>query len=252
MPKYKNKGQKKPYNASQSRIQNAKEKVSTLNANKGSTTQVTEVLKCSQCDDGDSGVVQCECCTLWYCSKCCGIPDEALAIIEDFDSLHWYCQPCVVEVSKAINASQLTSLSTTQNPQIAIGQKIEALQSQLTGLMTKVNDHINARFQQLEEKLTTSSVPTASTTSIPSKTSQITETMATRVIDEYRDRETRKMNIIIHNAPESTATEPSVRIAHDTKSVADIAKSIDAGPVEIVNITRLGKKLDGRPRLMKV
>ena len=76
--------------------------------------------------------------------------------------------------------------------------------------------------------------------------------MATRVIDEYRDRETRKMNIIIHNAPESTATEPSVRIAHDTKSVADIAKSIDAGPVEIVNIIRLGKKLDGRPRLMKV
>ena len=39
--------------------------------------------------------------------------------------------------------------------------------------------------------------------------------------------------------------------AHDTKSVADITKSIDAGPVEI-NITQLGKKLDGRPRLMKV
>ena len=118
--------------------------------------------------------------------------------------------------------------------------------------MAKVNDHINAHFQQLEEKLTTSSVPTASTTSIPSKTSQITETMATHVIDEYRDRETRKLNIIIHNALESTATEPSVRIAHDTKSVADIAKSIDAGPVDIVNITRLGKKLDGRSRLMKV
>ena len=51
---------------------------------------------------------------------------------------------------------------------------------------------------------------------------------------------------------ESTAVESSVRISHDTKSVTDIAKSIDAGPFEIVNITCLGKKLDGQPRLMKV
>lgn len=45
--------------------------------------------------------------------------------------------------------------------------------------------------------------------------------MATHVIDEYRDRESRKLNVIIHNVSESTATEPSVRIAYDTKSVAD-------------------------------
>ena len=60
------------------------------------------------------------------------------------------------------------------------------------------------------------------------------------------------LNVIIHNVPESTVAESSVCISHDTKTVSDIAKSIDAGPVEIVNITRLGKKLDGRPRLMKV
>jgi len=58
-------------------------------------------------------------------------------------------------------------------------------------------------IQQLE-KLTTSSVPAESATSMPSKTSQITEIMTTRVIDEYRDKETHKLNVIIHNAPEST------------------------------------------------
>jgi len=73
--------------------------------------------------------------------------------------------------------------------------------------------------------------------------------MATHVIDEYRDRESHKLNVIVHNVPESTATELSVRITYDTKSVADIAKSIDAGPVEII---RLGRKLEGRSRLMKV
>jgi len=82
-------------------VHNVKEKVSTSSASKGSTTQVTEVLKCirSQCSDSDSGVVQY---TLWYryCNKCCGIPDEALVICEHFDSLHWHCVPCDIEVLK--------------------------------------------------------------------------------------------------------------------------------------------------------
>jgi len=81
---------------------------------------------------------------LWWCSKCCGISDEALAIIGDLDNLHWYCQPCDVEVSKAMPEA---ILSTTENPQINIGQQIEALKSQPTGLISKVNDHINDRFQ---------------------------------------------------------------------------------------------------------
>jgi len=114
--------------------------------------------------------------------------------------------------------------NTTQNPQLVIGQQIDALQSQLTGLMTKVNNHINAHFQQLEEKLTTQSVLAKSAT-IPNQSSPITETMANHVIDEYRHRE----NVIIHNVPKSTVAESSVRISHDTKTVSDIAKSIDAG-----------------------
>ena len=70
--------------------------------------------------------------------------------------------------------------NTTQSPQFVIGQQIDTLQSQLTGLMTKMNDHINARFQQLEEKLKTKSVPAKSATSISSQSSEIIETMANR------------------------------------------------------------------------
>ena len=69
-------------------------------------------------------------------------------------------------------------------------------------------------------------------------------------IDEYRDRENRKLNIIVHNVPESVATESAARIAHDnTNYVTDIANIID---VEILNITSLDKKLDDKPRILKV
>jgi len=79
-------------------------------------------------------------------------------------------------------------LITTENAQIDSRQQIEAL-------------FYDNRFQKLEEKLTTSSFPVESTSFMPNKSSQITETMTTCVIDEYRDRETHKPNVITHNAP---------------------------------------------------
>ena len=81
---------------------------------------------------------------------------KQLAIIGEFDSIHSYCQPCDVEVSKAINTGLSSSSNTTQDAQLAIGQQIGVLQTQLTGLMTKFNEHINFCFQQVEEKLSNS------------------------------------------------------------------------------------------------
>ena len=49
MPKYKNKGQTKPFNVAQSRVCNVKDKDLTLDANKGATLQTprtAEVFKC--------------------------------------------------------------------------------------------------------------------------------------------------------------------------------------------------------------
>ena len=66
-----------------------------------------------------------------------------------------------------------------QDVQLAISHQTEVLQNYLTGLMTKVNDHINFRFQQLEEKLSNSSGNSESVDPIPSQASPITESVAT-------------------------------------------------------------------------
>ena len=49
MPKYKNKGQTKPYNVARSRVHNVKDKVLELDANKRAplqTPQTAEAFKC--------------------------------------------------------------------------------------------------------------------------------------------------------------------------------------------------------------
>ena len=83
------------------------------------------------CNDSDNGLLQCECCNLWHCSKCCRISEEALAIIEELDSLHWYCQPYDVEVSKAIDTG-LSSKTMQDAQQFYIGQQIEVRTSKPT------------------------------------------------------------------------------------------------------------------------
>ena len=57
---------------------------------------------CSLCQCSDGDLLQCD---LWHCSKCCQISDETMAIIPEIDSIHWFCQPCEIEVFKAINDS---------------------------------------------------------------------------------------------------------------------------------------------------
>ena len=52
--------------------------------------------------------------------------------------------------------------------------------------------------------------------------------------------------------PESTNADAVGRISHDTEAVLDITNKIGAGPVEVSSVVRLGKKVDGRRRLIKV
>jgi len=67
--------------------------------------------------------------------------------------------------------------------------------------------------------------------------------LASQVIDEYRDRESCKLNVILHNVP--TCTGLSEHIGHDTDAVLDIKSKIGVRPGEVSSIIAcLGEKVD--------
>ena len=72
------------------------------------------------------------------------------------------------------------------------------------------------------------------------------------MIDEFRDRESRKLKLVLYNVPESQSGDTSVRKTHDTKFIFDIANKIEAGQIDVTSVTRLVKKFDNKNRLMKV
>lgn len=74
------------------------------------------------------------------------------------------------------------------------------------------------------------------------------------LIEEMEDRETRARNFILIGASESDDLDSTVRIQHDQNLVKKIidttASDLDSG--EVLKVVRLGKKVDGKTRPIKV
>ena len=71
-------------------------------------------------------------------------------------------------------------------------------------------------------------------------------------MDEYRDRERRKLNLIFHKISESKSEEATVRKFEDTKFVQKVANEIGVKQLEIVEVVRLGQHRNDNVRLLKV
>ena len=72
------------------------------------------------------------------------------------------------------------------------------------------------------------------------KAKEATLDTASRVVDEYRDMERRKWNLIVFNIPEPKSREPSQRKAEDRETLNAIMKDIGVGSVDIAEVVRLG------------
>ena len=71
------------------------------------------------------------------------------------------------------------------------------------------------------------------------------------VVNEILENERRKINIIIHNVTELDSKDREKSVDHDKKEILSIAGFINVD-IDIVKVLRLGKKVDGKDRLMLV
>ena len=73
-----------------------------------------------------------------------------------------------------------------------------------------------------------------------------------QAVEEYRDRENRKCNIIVHQVPESSCKEAKDRNAEDTTVIEQLLVDIGVQDATASSVVRLGKRIPDRHRLMKV
>ena len=66
-------------------------------SNRGGEGVIKAEVKCGDCgnvvSEMDTGIM-CEVCDTWHHSKCEGVPDEANAVLQGNEAMHWYCKGC--------------------------------------------------------------------------------------------------------------------------------------------------------------
>ena len=75
--------------------------------------------------------------------------------------------------------------------------------------------------------------------------------IAVSLAAEQKEKEKRRLNIIVHNVEESEATDSATRKNHDVSKCSDIFKTYFGVTATIEKAFRLGKK-SSKPRLLKI
>lgn len=195
--------------------------------------------ECSQCSKFVDQVLQCECCARWYCCPCQNVSDKMLAAIVEFNSLHWYCADCEPSVS-----GRIKDTAPPQDQQCDIERRLQAMECKLTDLTNSIN------------KITADPCPGTgspqTTTTTTTDSTKAPNILALKAVDEYREREQRKLNLIFHKVPESTDSDPSSRGEQDLQFIHTLANELGVNHLEITNTIRLGQPRESGARLLKV
>ena len=173
--------------------------------------------KCGGIIDEGIKALQCEFCASWACLHCTEVPENMydLFMEKDVSSFLWSCESCIHAIPTIKNLGRAM-------------QGIRDEQSQTKDEINKLNSKVDSLESSIEGKVQ-------------------------EAIEAYRDRESRKCNIIVHNIPESKKPEVKERREEDTMEVKRLFEDgLGLEELEIQSIVRLGKKMQDKNRLMKV
>ena len=191
--------------------------------------------ECPDCEsevmDGDRAA-ECEVCLQWYHAECQRISSNVYAVLTEDTSnqISWYCSHC------------------KKGAKVLMGH-IKILNEQQHRLDARLVT-VERRVGRLEELATGDPMPAAPMT-LDKELRDFVDDRVEEGINEYREREARKTNVIIHNIPESSKETPAERKEEDATYVKNIAAQINVPDIDIKAVIRLGKKTN-KPRLTKI
>ena len=130
----------------------------------------------------------------------------------------------------------LKNKAPSQDQQCDIERRLQAMEGKLTDLTNSIN----------KISCPTTSSPQATATTDNSKTPNI---LALKALDEYRECEQNMFNLIFHNVPESSHSNPSSRCEQDLQTLAN---ELGISHLEITNTIHLGQPRESGACLLKV
>ena len=211
-------------------------------------TDCTDELICTACDTlytkDDDKLIECERCERWICLDCSGMSEEHYNLLNDSkygEFLHWFCQQC--------NQQAMKDWKTGNAIEIKCKEYMTKFKSEITeelrGELQKVEETLEMRISDEIQKVNVriDGLESERKQATAGDSEEKTEEEVEKFLEEVRDREARKHNLVIFNLKESDATDGEERKNFDSECVRKLLSSIGAA-VPFSSVTRLGKRGD--------
>ena len=187
---------------------------------------------CIRCDihvKVNDKAIQCAMCDLWVHQKCEKMSDETFKVLdiqhEETGQCFWSCKSCCSYARK-------------------FDKRMRDVEKRVQGLETLVPSIQSDLVTVKEEVATLKKVTTEISEENSSKSDVNQEKVTATVLEEMRERESRKCNLIIHNLaePDNNVTDTKERIEKDKSKVQQLCKVIGV-EVDVLEGARFAKQL---------
>lgn len=176
--------------------------------------------------------VQCSCCAYWFHCICEDIDEREYEFLAKASKkISWSCTTCTEGVR--VLREEVSSLGIRQ---MKIEKDIEGIKTTNEEILSDVDDlkksvtKVNQEINNLSSQNSTS-----------------------RVIDELRERERRKKQVVVFHLPESDKDEVDDRKADDQAAVEALCEKVFQCPApEMEQVFRFGRKTIERPRPLMI
>ena len=200
-------------------------------------------------EDDDS--INCEECNHWFHKTCTNTTSaEWDALKGSNENITFRCDNCITYKGQHSNQMQMFQQLLRENNEILF-KRLEGLESRI---MLKVDEKIDKRFAEYEKKNDKSVDEKIKTQFDLKKQEQFTlenaiKTHVTETLDEIKDKEERKCNLMMFNVTESSKTNSNEESTDDLQSVKNILQHTNPELNDTVinqlscnNMKRLGRK----------
>ena len=191
--------------------------------------------------------IQCEMCGDWEHKQCAKVSDELYVVLDKVpDNVKFFCTPCSSVVPRVLKFYNDMNDCTK-----VVNEKISFLENKLSQGLTNISKQFSEQLKIIESKLADAPVVMDQETS-QSQSKPVTVDTASKIVDEYRDREMRKSNIIIFNIPEPKSVDSAQWKKEDIAVINAIAEELGSTALDFVGVVRLGAKSSDKNRPLKV
>ena len=221
--------------------------------------QDMDEVPCHKCKSKSTQIYRCGSCKQWVCISCEKMPKGMFNALEKYPRFRVDCSSCEENPTPTnVPVAEVSTAKVEEIMERTMANMVSGLKKQLEEVVSDGKAQLKQSYAEVARDFTrvTGTITTIVDKKLPREaTEEQTHKHQAEIIenvDEYIDREKRKLNLIVHNVKEPEGVNQVERVKNDTETFDKIIKGEFNLRVKVSRAVRLGKKQEGKNRLLLV